>query len=139
VRLQFQILLFIACLNIAVGMVMALGLPGSAYFGSTNSTGSSGDYEERFNASKTAEQWSATSYGIPVIGDIFGGLYFFFNNVRFLIDGFPTLLTWIKDCYIVDVAGRIAFDVVANGLRAVFAIMMAVFMIELITGRYMND
>lgn len=139
-RVQFQILIFLACLNLATGMAIALTLPGTNYARATETGGTVTQYEERFNATKTAERWQSRPFsGIPLIGDIFAGLDFLVSKLRFLIDGFPMLLTWIKDTYITSSAMRTAFDVIANTLRAVFAIMMFMFVIEFISGRRMPD
>jgi len=138
-RLQFKILFFLACFNLATGMVMALALPGTGYFGSgrLSTTGSTHEeYEEQFNATKVTKSWSATPFsGIPIVGDVFSGFYLLAVNWQFLIDGFPMLLTWISEAYLTTSEARAAFTIIANVLRALFAILMATFLIYLITGR----
>lgn len=135
-KVQFKILLFLVCLNLATGMVIALALPGTEYASATSAGGNVSDYESRFNSTKIAESWEATPFsGIPVVGDVFAGFYLFFTQIRFIIDGFPSLLQWISDAYITSSAGRTAFAVVANTLRAIYAVMMAAFLVYLITGR----
>lgn len=135
-RLQFQILLFIACLNLATGMVIALGLPGTDYVQAQNPSNAS-EYEEHFNATEIAEGWGATPYsGIPIVGDIFTGFHFFFRNIQYLLDGFPMFLTWISDTYIIDATAKTSFSIIANVLRAIFAILMTMLLIEFISGRY---
>lgn len=139
-RIQYQILLFLACLNLSIGMVIALALPGTVYHQPASFGGNVTEYEQRFNATDVAEKWKATPFtGIPVVGDIFSGFYLFFSQIRFLIDGFPTLLTWISDAYITSEAGRTAFTVIANALRAVFALVLAFFVVEFITGRVLSE
>jgi len=138
-KVQFEILLFIACLNLATGMIVALALPGTEYVQATNPSNSS-DYESHFNATETAENWGATPFsGIPVIGDIFSGFQFLFRNFQYLIDGFPMLLTWISDSFIVDASAKTAFFVITNVMRALFAVLMSVFVIEFISGRYATE
>lgn len=136
---QFKILMFIACLNLAVGMAMALAIPGTEYVMASNPSNAS-EYEEHFNSTEIASGWGATDIiGIPIIGDIFSGFSFLFTNFQYLIDGFPMFLTWLSDTYIIDSAARTAFAVIANVLRAIYAILMATFLIEFISGRYVTD
>lgn len=138
-RLQFQILLFILCLNLATGLVIALSLPGTEYV-QAQSPGSATDYESTFNATEIGGSWGATPfYGIPVIGDIFAGFQFLFTHIHFLIDGFPMFLTWISDSYLTDAGGRTAFNIIANSLRAVYAVLMCMWFIEYIGGRYFTE
>lgn len=141
-RLQYRILLFMAMLNLSVGVCVALAVPGTAYV-SPLVAGNISDaeaYEQQFNATSIGEGWQMRPYsGIPMIGDIFSAFYFFFANFRFLIDGFPYLLDWISDSLIVNAEAKTAFTIMANLLRAVYAILMATFLIEFIGGRQMTD
>ena len=138
-KTQFQILLFIACLNLATGMIIALALPGTEYVQATNPSNSS-EYEEHFNATETAGDWGENIItGIPIIGDIFSGFNFLWRNFQYLIDGFPMLLTWLSDTFIVDASAKTAFTIIANVMRALFAILMTVFAIEFISGRVTTD
>lgn len=138
-KVQFQILIFIACLNLATGMVIALGLPGTEYVQATSPSNVS-EYEDYFNATAVAESWESTPFsGIPIVGDIFSGFQFLFRNIQYLIDGFPMLLNWMSDTFIVDASAKTAFAIIINVLRAVYAITMFVFVIEFISGRYMTE
>ena len=140
---QWKILLFIVCLNLATGMCIALALPGTAYVSAnmpTNPASNASAYESHFNATEVSKGWEATPFsGIPIIGDIFSGFDFLWRNLRFLIDGFPTFLNWISDTYLVDASARAAFSIISNGLRAMFAILMSIWVIEFISGRYMTN
>jgi hypothetical protein len=138
-KLQFQILLFILCVNLATGLVIALSLPGTEYV-SASSPGNATDYEDRFNATEIGGSWGATPFlGIPVIGDIFSGFQFLFTHAQFLIDGFPMFLGWISDTYIVDASARLAFTLICDALRGVYAVLMCFWFIEYIGGRYFTD
>lgn len=98
------------------------------------------EYEQHFNATAMAKGWSSTPFsGIPLIGDIFAGFNFLWQNIQYLVDGFPTLLNWIKDSFITDASGRLAFDVLANVIRAIYALLFSVFVIEYIGGRIISD
>jgi len=140
VKVQWEILLFLFILNLVVGLVVVLNVPGSVYANPASAGVNATEYEGHFNATDVAESWSATPFsGIPVIGDIFGGFNFMFTAIGYLIDGFPVLLTWIKDSYITDYAAQVTFDVIANVLRAVYALLTTIFIIEFISGRVFSD
>lgn len=142
-KLQFVILVFIVCLNLATGVALALGLPGTEYVYSADPGGYQQNatyYEEHFNSTEVAERWGAnTNLGIPIVGDIFSGLYFLAINWQYLIDGFPIFLDWVSDSFITDASAKAAFDIIANALRAIFAILMAIWFIEFIAGRYVTQ
>lgn len=142
-KIQFQILLFLVCLNLGIGLVFTLGLPGTEYVGGgmpENPAQSPGNYESHFNATDMAGKWSANPLqGVPIIGDIYSAFQFFVVNWRFLIDGFPTFITWVGDMLIVDAGAKWAFIIFANVLRAIYAILMFVFFVEFIGGRYFTS
>lgn len=142
-RIQFKILFFIICLNLATGLAIALQLPGTEYVQATDpgdGQQSPGEYEEHFNATETGEQWGASAnIGIPIIGDIFAGFYFLAVNWHFLIDGFPIFLNWISDTFILDASGRLTFAILSNTLRGLYAVLMSIFFIEFISGRHLTE
>jgi hypothetical protein len=132
-------LLGLFIINLTVGVVMGLALPGTAYVANgpyNNAT----DYEQHFNGTAIAKGWTATPFsGIPVIGDIFSGLGFLWQNVQYIVDGLPIFLNWIKTSYITDSSAQLAFDIIAGAIRAIYALLIAIFAIEFISGRYMSD
>jgi len=135
-RLQFQILLYIVCLNLTTGMVIALGLPGTEYVQAQNPSNAT-QYEEHFNATDLAQRWrSQGDWGIPIVGDIFSAFELLIRNIQYLLDGFPMFLQWISDTYIADANARTSFFIISNVLRAIFAILMSMLLIEFISGRY---
>lgn len=146
-KTQWKILLFIVCLNLSIGLLYAtqdgesvFHVGGTEYVGQTQAPTNSSEYESHFNATDTVGGWQSNIIvGIPIIGDIFSGLNFLWTNIKYLVDGFPMLLTFIKDAYITDYPAQLAFDVIANALRALFAIMMTLFAIEFISGRIATD
>jgi len=140
VKAQFKVLIFIACLNLSVGLVIGLGLPGTEYMQPAQPAMSAEDYEEHFNATDIVGGWDTNIItGIPIIGDIFSGLQFLWRNFQYLIDGFPMFLTWISDTYILDAETQTALNYIIWVLRGIYAIMMGVFVIELISGRVIAD
>lgn len=138
-KTQWEILLFLFCLNLAIGLVAALQLPGVDYVNPSASPLDGEDYEEHFNSTDIMG-WQSTPFsGIPIVGDLFSGFEFLVRNMRYLMDGFPSLLTYLKDTYIHDADGRLAFDVVTNVLRAIYALLISVFLIEFLSGRLFHD
>lgn len=138
-RLQFQILMFFVCLNLATGMAVALTLPGTEYV-QPQSPGNATEYEEHFSPEEIAEGWSASPVeGIPLVGDIFSAFHFLGRNIQFLLDGFPMFLNWLSDTYVVDATAKASFGVIANVLRAIYAILMSFLLIEFIAGRYFTE
>ena len=128
------------CLNLGTAAVVALALPGTTYFAPIPTGGEEEDYEATWNATQMLYAWPATPFsGIPILGDIFSGIFLVWNQVQLLVDGFPRFLGWICDNYIRDADGLAAFTVVMWMLRAMFAIVLTWFVVELITGRNPSD
>jgi hypothetical protein len=120
---------------------MGLSLPGTAIVHAGGPITNATQYEQQFNSSKVGT-WGGNGnplMGIPVIGDIFGGFQYLISNIQFLIDGLPQLLNFIKDSYILDPAGQTAFDVIAWTLRAIYAFLIMLFLIEFISGRFFTE
>lgn len=135
-KFQFKLLLFLVALNLVTTLVMVLGLPGTDFVSASATAGNSTEYQERFNSSEIAEDWRATGdSGLPVVGDVFSGFYFFFSQWEFLISGFSYLLRWIGDSYLTTANAQTTFALIASVLTAIYHILLAVFMIYLITGR----
>lgn len=98
------------------------------------------DAAGQFNYTDIEQGWSSTPFnGVPIIGDIFSGFQFFIQNMQFLIDGFPMLLTWIADSYITDASAYSAFTVITWALRALYGLLISTFLIEFISGRVFSD
>ena len=135
-KIQYIILLFIVCINLSITIAVGLGFPGTEYMSPFQGGGDVDDYTARFNSTEVAQNWQSKRFsGIPIIGDVFSGIYFFFENWEFLVSGFSYVIRWIGDSYMTSSVMRSAFDLFANGILAVYAIIMATFMIYLITGR----
>jgi len=138
-KVQFQILLFMVCLNLATGLIMELGLPGTEYVQGTKPSDAS-DYEEHFNATETAEAWRATPYsGIPIIGDVFSAFQIMWRSIQYLVVGFPLFLYWVGDNFIIDASARASFNVIVVTLVAIEGILITFFIIEFVSGRIIAD
>lgn len=139
-RWQYNLLMFIVCFNLAIGLVLALNLPGTAYVNPTNPTKNTTDYESQFNATEIAKGWKPSfSVGILVIDEVFSMFNFLWRNLVFLIDGFPQMLDWISYTFSVDASGQTALGFIKWAWRAVFSITMTFFVIEFISGRTPSD
>jgi len=132
--------MFVLCFNLAIGLVLALGLPGTAYVTPQDPTKNETDYESQFNATEVAKGWKPTVIsGILVIDEVFAMFNFLQRNIVFLLDGFPQMLNWISYTFSVDASGQAALNFIAWAWRAVFAITMTFFVIEFVSGRYPSD
>jgi hypothetical protein len=139
-KVQWEILLFVLCLNLAIGVAITLNLPGTNYVRAAYDGVNATEYEEHFNSTEIATGWQGSPFsGIPMIGDIFAGFNFLWQNIVYLVDGFPALLTYIDNSFVTTVEGHVAFLVVINALRAVYAALIALFLIEFISGRVFTD
>ncbi len=118
---------------------MGLALPGTAYVTSASGVNAT-EYEQQFNSTQIQQTWTGTPFsGIPIVGDIFAGFSYLYQNIQYLVDGLPKFMLWIEDSYISDVNGRLAFEVVAGALRAIYAFLFAMWLIEFISGRFFSD
>ena len=125
-------------MNLSIGLVIALTVPGTAFFSPTDPMNPE-SAESHFDPEEIME-WGSTPFsGIPLIGDIFAGFQFLTRNLAFLFDGFPMLLTWIADSYITDAGAYAAFTVITWVLRAIYALLISIFLIEFISGRVFSD
>ena len=138
-KVQYQIILFVICLNLAFGLAFELGLPGTEYSQGQTPI-SAQEYQETFNATEVGKGWASNPFlGIPVIGDIFGGFQFLYKHIHFFIDGFGMFLNFVGDTFLVDSAGRAAFMLIADGFRALWAFLLVFLFIEFISGRYFSE
>ena len=143
-RVQTQILIFILCINVSFTLLMNLNASGTPiggmnYVQPLNASSSFNDTINQYNATAVASAWSQNTYSIPVIGDIFSGFSFLIKNMAYLLGGFAFMLSWIGDGMIVDSGARAAWVVITGALSAMFAVLMFLWMIELISGRVLND
>lgn len=137
-KTQMIFLVVILCINVTCFVVMTFNtvtgttlVPGMQYVSPINGTGDLDDYTGRFNSTELMDEWRAEPLeGIPT--DVFSGLSQFFDNFRFLIDGVPSLFSWLGSIIPVDAT---AFEIVAWGIRIITACMFGTLILEFITGR----
>jgi len=73
------------------------------------------------------------------VGDVFGALMFFFDQITFIVAGFPIFLWDLGAVYITDATGLLVWQAISGTIAAVFVIYMSWFIIQLISGRVMNE
>lgn len=119
---------------------MALNVPGTVYVKAAYNGMSAEEYEQTYNATQIATGWESSPFsGIPMIGDIFAGFNFLWQNIQYMVDGFPILLNYFDYTFITDETGHLAFLTVTNALRALYAVLFSMFLIEFISGRIWTD
>lgn len=139
-KVQWELLLGLFIINLSVGVVIGLALPGAAYTSPIAGELDAEEYEERFNATGLATEWKGTPFsGIPIVGDIFAGFSFLYQNIQYIVDGLPRFMDWISASFIQDSTAQAAFLVIANALRAIYAFLIAMFVVEFISGRVFSD
>jgi len=141
-RWQVQMLLFIMCLNLACWLALNpyVGIISSYSVQPWNPSVNASEYESHFNATQIGKGWQASPYvGIPVIGDIYSGFQFLFVMIEYLIAGFPLFLLWIDNAFIVGESAHLAFLAITTVISALYAVVMAFFFIEFISGRILHD
>lgn len=132
---QSEIMFFVICLNLATGLVVELGLPGTDYVNPSNPTNAS-EYESHFNASEIAEGWTfPPTVSIPIIGDIWSGFSFLVRLVTYVIVGFPLFLGWIGDSFLIGAEAVTAWNILKTTLIAIFSVVMAMYFVWFISGR----
>lgn len=138
-KTQWEILLYVLCFNLAIGIVVGVQIPGTAFFSPSTPLDPTAA-EAQFNPDEIME-WGSTPFsGIPLIGDIFAGFQFLIRNFRFLIDGFPMLMEWMADSFgVTGTEAEAPFLVIIWSLRAIMAALVSIFLIEFISGRVFSD
>lgn len=146
-RIQSQIIIALICLNAAIAFADGLGelgvLPGYNYAHGLTGTNST-DYEGAMviygNATDLAANWSndpPTTIG--VIGDIVGSLPSYFKVILDVIGGFPILIIQLSNMFALDSTSTLVVAAFATFLGTPFGFLMFSYIIELISGRVVNE
>lgn len=144
-RVETQIILFILILNISTILVTSLGdlgvIAGVSFNKPSNATtGNYTQYEQQFNASDTMKTWEQPVGTLTLLGDLWGGLQFFFKMIAFVFVGFPYMLWTLGDAFIMEgTVEMLVWQAITGALTAIFGIYMSFYIIQLITGRQMNE
>jgi hypothetical protein len=147
-KLQMEILIFIACLNIAVTLIFSLAnlgaIPGVTYVYQNNTLITGQNLEQTFNGTNTANTWASGQTALNPLNlygnlNLLGMVTAFFGTIRLLIDGFPALLDWMKFTFITDATGQLVFDAFAWTLRGIEGLLVFLFAVEFISGRNTTD
>lgn len=134
------------CINAAIAFVDTLGelgfMPGYefAHALSTNSTDVDGAMVQYGNATDAATSWSENPPSvIAVIGDIVGSLPSYFKIILDVIAGFPLLIIQLSNMFALDATASLVITAVATMFATPFGFLMFSYIIELISGRSLND
>jgi hypothetical protein len=132
--------MYIIILNLTTDLAFSLHIAGTQNVHGLNPTASSTDYQKQFNATQVAKGWRSNPLmSIPLIGDIYSAFQFLTQNLPYLVGGFHLLLVWISDTYITDFGAKVAFGYIIDRFDAIYGILIFIFFIEFIGGRYMTD
>lgn len=137
-KVQWELLLGFFIINLSIGLVMGLALPGTGIVsgGPVLDSNQSAQYQAQFNASQIVSSWGGTPFsGIPIIGDIFAGFNFMWQNLQYILNGLPLLLQYIAQTYITDIDAYNSFIIISYALQAIYAFLMVWYLIEFISGR----
>ena len=148
-RKQSQLLLLFICINVGMSMVDGLGslgaIPGYSYaHGLSNSTSIPNDPSaaavQYGNASEIATAWSQNPPTLlGTIGDILGSLPWYFRMILDIFTGFPFLVAQLASAFTLDPLSSNVVLVISVGLSSVWGWLMASFIVELISGRMLNE
>lgn len=148
-RIQSQLLLIFICLNAGMTLVDGLGtlgvIPGYAYaHGISNSTSTSlnpSDAAVQYgNASQIADSWSKNPPTIlGMIGDILGSLPWYFKMILDIIGGFPFVIVQLASGFALDPLSSAVVVCFSSALSLIWGWLMASYIIELISGRMLNE
>jgi len=145
-RIQSQIIIALIILNACIAAYdgfEALGLiPEYAYIHPLNQTQLTPDegMVQFGNASDIAADWSQNPPTvIGVIGDIVGSLPTYFKVLIDIFAGFPMLIIQIASAFALDTVSSAAILVFATLFGTPFGFLMVSYIIELISGRTLNE
>lgn len=140
-RIGFQVIFYLICLNLVSTLVYTINIPGSSTAALTQvgTQANATEVEENFNATTLLDKWTATPFsGIPVFGDIFSGVYLMFNAVSWAIAGFPLLLQGYVNL-IPDSGTRTVLTAIDAVLIAVCSFVVFMWLGQLISGRRISE
>lgn len=138
-RSGYQITLYLLIFNLICGFMYAASVPATSRSNILTGTGSSSDYQERFNATEFMERTEPeASTAFTFVGHIWGGLQLVWNAIRFTLFGFPTMLSQIGG-QIQDPTAASTFSDMANILYAVIGFIYFLWLYQLLTGRRVEE
>jgi hypothetical protein len=148
-RVQSQLLLIFICLNAGLTLVDGLGnlgvIPGYSLAHSlSNSTAISSSPTDAAvqygNASQIATSWSQNPPTLlGTVGDILGSLPWYFTMIIDIFTGFPFLIVQLSSAFALDPLSSNVVLVISVALSSVWGWLMASFIVELISGRLLNE
>jgi hypothetical protein len=145
-RIQSQIIIALIILNACIAAYDGFGvlglIPEYAYIHPLNQTQLTPEQGMvRYgNASDIAADWSQNPPTvIGVIGDVVGSLPTYFKVLIDIFAGFPMLIIQIASAFALDTVSSAAILVFATLFGTPFGFLMVSYIIELISGRTLNE
>ena len=145
-RIQSQIIIALIIMNACIAAYDGFGalgiIPEYAYVHPLNQTQLTPDegMVQYGNASDIAADWSQNPPTvIGVIGDIVGSLPTYFKVLIDIFAGFPMLIIQIASAFALDTVSSAAILVFATLFGTPFGFLMVSYIIELISGRPLNE
>ena len=97
-KVGFHVILFVLFLNLVLGAVSSIGVPGTEYSNVLGGTGDIDDYDERFNATKFMEKVEPeASETYTFVGQVWSALQLAWNAISWVIAGLPILFIGISN------------------------------------------
>lgn len=146
-RIQSELIIIFICITGGMVLVDGLGVagcvPGYSYVhalsNGTVPVGSS-SLVQYGNATQIAQQWSAKPpTTIGVIGDIVGSLPGYFQIIAIALAGPGALIIQIAGMFPLDAASANIVVLFAAAVTVVWGYLMATFVVELLSGRYIVE
>lgn len=138
-KIGFQLVLYLLCLNLACGLCYTLGIAGTSYSNPVIGSGNATDYQNRFDPDRIMNQTQPNIISeFPFLGGVYGGLMMFWNAISFIILGFPRLLYSFSGA-IQDPIAKAAYNIICDVLVAVCMFIWVGFLFQIITGRQVQD
>lgn len=138
-KVGFQLVLFLLCLNLVAGLLYTINAPGTSYSNPVTGVGNASDYEARFNPEEMMNKTQPDIIGdFPYLGNIYGTLMYLWNAINFIIMGFPALLEQYAGLIPLG-TGRTVYTALTLVLRAIFMFIILGWLFQVFTGRQTQD
>jgi len=137
-KVQFQIIFFILCLNLSMYLVHQLGIAGTQNMPATE-TISPEQIKSKYDMKNMTENWQPSINIVPIIGDIFSAAQTLFTHIYWIVAGFPLFLRSLGDMFITDPAAHTAYNYITGAIEALFIFLMSFWIIEFIGGRLFTE
>lgn len=138
-KLGFQVVLYVLCLNLGFGLVSELQIGGSSDSNPVIGTGDPAEYADRFDPDRLANG-TQTNFltDVSTYASIISGLLLAVKTVSWLLTGFPAFLFSLGGA-INDPSARLAYDAVCGVILAILNFVVFFWLYQLLTGREVQN